>query len=260
VAFFVISLVLLGLSGFTYWMATFQAEKAMTIRSTGTTKNQDLKKESDSVAQELGAGSFRKYTKVSGKATASIPLKTELSQIDCVWYHYTVIREYERTIVEQDVRGQRKQRIERGQEVVAEKFSHTPFYLDDGTCLILVDPQGSEIEGLKTYSNFQPLGQTSIMIQVNIDLPALGNGTLGYRYEEESIPLGQSLSILAEASDTSGTLTLRKPEKKDQFFIISTKDFNDLYSGLKKDDKLLKVVAVLLAVFAAVMVLLGVFR
>lgn len=45
--------------------------------------------------------------------------------------------------------------------------------------------------------------------------------TLGYRYQEWVLPLGQPVSVVGMASDQGGVLRLQKPQSRGQKFIIS---------------------------------------
>ncbi|HEQ71669.1 MAG TPA: E3 ubiquitin ligase, partial [Spirochaetia bacterium] len=55
-----------------------------------------------------------------------------------------------------------------------------------------------------------------------------GTRTLGYRYEEEAIPVGKNLYVLGEAVDAGGELAIQKPADKKAKFIISVKSEEEL--------------------------------
>jgi hypothetical protein len=55
-----------------------------------------------------------------------------------------------------------------------------------------------------------------------------GRRTLGYKYEEQIVPVGKPIYVLGEASDAGGQLAIRKPTKKGTSFIVSLKSEEEL--------------------------------
>lgn len=227
------SIVGLLLAGGFYYGFHRSANRVALIKSTKTTKTKELVETADGVAKEIGPGSFRELVELKGTITSSSPLRSELSNQDCVWYSYTVTREYEETYLATDSEGRQTQQIRRGSEVVSSNVRSQSFLLDDGTGTVAVDPEGAEIQGLKTHSSFQP-GEPMTGFRIGsvllnaVGIKGAGRQTLGYRSEEFTLPLGKEAFILGEASDVSGTLTVKKPEQNQTPFLISLKSEEQL--------------------------------
>lgn len=257
---FLLSLGLFGAAFFFYWLSQQQLRKAQAIKLTSTTSIAQLTDICGSVAQELGAGSFRQMVKLRGRPQCQTPLTSEISQSPCLYYSAKVIREYEVLVWEKDTEGREIQRSRRDNEIVASNQRSTEFFLDDGTGKLLVKPEGAQIEGTKVRSEFQP-AHTSLRVgSFQIDFTTVPGGTLGYRYEEEILPLESELSLVAEASDATGALALCKPENHGDLFLISPKNFEELASGRKTLQSLFFALSVGLAIVGAGILILGVIR
>lgn len=227
----------LGLSlGFFYGFKR-TADKVHTIKATKTATTQELADLTAAVAKDLGPGSFRQEAELKGTITCPNPLRAELSNQPCVWYSYTVSREYEETILASDSEGRQVQQIRRGSEVVASNTRSCLFELQDSTGKIWVDPEGAEIQSLKSHSSFQPGDLSSGMrignfiLNAALGLSAGGRQTLGFRSEEHILPVDKAAFVLGEASDGDGQLKIRKPEKKGALFLISTKSEEEIVKG-----------------------------
>jgi hypothetical protein len=211
-----------------------QSNKLLQIKGTETSRAGELAEVAGEVAKEMGAGSFNQTVEVKGKAVCDEPLTSELAKAACVFYAMRVTREYEETFWETDANGHRMQRTRRGQEIVAQNTRSAPFRIDDGSGNILIRPDGAQFVPEKAFSQFQPgeaQGTTLTFGGLSINLGGLnlgGRRTLGYRYEEDIIPLGRDLYVLGEAADSGGELAVQKPHDKKTRFIISCKSEEEL--------------------------------
>jgi len=143
-----------------------------------------------------------------------------------------VEREYEETYYENDAQGRRQRRTRTGSDTVAANQRFAPFLVDDTTGQILVDPEGAEFVAEQVVSRFEPGGDNAAgeirLGSFSLALPSLSGDrrTLGYRFEEEAIPVGRDIYVLGEAAETNGELRVRKPREGQ--FIISLKDEEEL--------------------------------
>lgn len=257
---FLLCLGVFGSSFLFYWLSKLQARKAQSLRLTAETKIAQLQDICTSVAQEMGAGSFRQKVKLRGTATSKEPLISEITQTPCLGYKAQVIREFEVLVWEKDSEGREIQRRQRQNEVLASNSRSIPFYLNDGTGQIKVHPDGAQIETQKTRSEFQPAHSTLSLGSFQIDFSTIPGGTLGYRYEEEILPLDTDLSLVGEASDQDGTLVIRKPENREDLFLVSPRTFDELAAGSKTLQSLFFALSIGLALLGAGILLLGVIR
>jgi hypothetical protein len=218
-------------------IAQTQAAKAGLIAGTETSQAADLAGLAGKIAADIGAGSFAQYVELKGRAVAEPPLRAEFSGADCVFYDCVVTREYEEEYWETDKEGRRQRRTRRGSEEVSRVRRDPPFLLDDGSGRVTVDPAGAALEPLQTFSRFEP-GEGGPRLNLgswSFALPMFPGGrrTLGFRFEEKSIPVGQELYVLGEIADSGGKLAVRKPGGKGQKFIVSVKSEEALVSGAK---------------------------
>jgi hypothetical protein len=187
----------------------------------------------------------------------------ELSRIPCVSYSFSVTREYEEVLWERDSKGNDSRRLRRRSEVVAANEATTCFWLDDGTARILVQPEHARIDRIKTHSSFQPIlgfGTASAVGSFRLNIDAHPGGTLGYRYEESSLPLDQEVTVVAEVGDVGGQLALRRPEARGAPFVVTTQSVRDLVRKGRVTVAVLNGVSIGLAAVAALIFLLGVVR
>ncbi|MFJ1454743.1 E3 ubiquitin ligase family protein [Nocardia wallacei] len=177
------------------------------------------------VSDELGArGGFRRISEVAGAAHPHPdgPLQAELSRAECVWYRYRVERHYEEFRY-RDGKRERKRRTEK----VAEHTSWQGFaVIDDEGRTLGVDPNGTEPDhAVKTVDRFEPHrdGNSADLLGGILDrVLGGGDGTIGYKYTEWIIPVGQRLYVLGEVHDRIGPLVIGKPSGNGHF-VISTR-------------------------------------
>ena len=219
--------------------SSVQKRKLGLMQATQTASAAELQSLAQSVAKEIGAGSFAEVTELKGTIRADHPLVSELAQLECVYYSMRVSREYEETYWDTDPKGNRVRKTRRGSEVVSQNTRQVPFEVQDASGGMRVEPEGATFVAEKALSRFDPgepgsgslsSGRWSLALGT---LPLLGSGrrTLGYRYEEEILPVGRSVYVLGEASDAGGTLAVRKPSKKGMRFMVSLKSEEELVRG-----------------------------
>ena len=101
-----------------------------------------------------------------------------------------------------------------------------------------MNPNGAAIDSIKSVDKFEPAGLDLNAIsfgRFNVSLPLLASGrrTLGYRYQEQIIPLNRKIYVLGEASDSSGELMIQKPKDKKESFIVSLKSEEELVGSVE---------------------------
>jgi hypothetical protein len=116
----------------------------------------DLSALADSVAREIGAGSFNQVTEVKGAIECDAPLTGELSLVPCVHYAMSVRREWEETAWKTDSQGRRTEETRKGSDTVASNTRSVRFRVKDATGAVDVDPSAGKIDGEKAVSQFQP--------------------------------------------------------------------------------------------------------
>jgi hypothetical protein len=225
-------LVALGLSVVLIFLYRSQKNRLGVMQSTQTSQVHMLRELAQSMKEGVGEGNLAYMTEVKGKVVCASPLQSELEGVECVYYAMRIEREYEETYYENDPQGRRQRRTRTGSDTVASNQRSAPFLVDDGTGQILVDPGGAEFVAEKVVSRFEPGGDNSggeiRLGSFSLTLPSLTGDrrTLGYRFEEEAIPVGRELYVLGEAAEVNGELRLRQPGQGP--FIISLKGEEEL--------------------------------
>lgn len=255
----VLLLIAIGL----YWGARHNAERAFQMRRAETATVKGLKELAEAVGSDpaVGKGNFRQLAEIKGTAVCDRPLTSELAQAACVHYTFTVTREYEEKYWETDSKGNQVQRTRRGSEQVAHNTRTVPFQLDDGTGTIgLSSLEGASLDLVKSHSSFQPASGGMQIGSFLLNLAGLGSNTLGFRYEEKILPVGQRLYALGEASDASGSLELVRPSQKNDLFIVSVKSEEELVKNAKTASTGLTIGAVVALLAGLAVVVIGVLR
>lgn len=234
--------IVLAVIGGILWMVMGKkAGKLGILESTETSTTKEVHENFTSMTDSFGAGNFSLFTELKGTAVASTPLEAELSKKECVYYKATVTREYEELQKSKDSNGNVNKRwVRKSETVSSHENTATGFSIKDETGEILVDMAGAEIHPTKSFSDFEKVddkntGGTKISIGGFSLSTGGGNSTIrtiGYKYEETSIPLNSRLYVLGDANDRSGKLTVSKSKDKKAPFIVSTKSEDELTASL----------------------------
>jgi len=237
----------------------FQAKQLFQYQATETSTVESLNQVAQDMQNDIGKGSFIQKAEVKGICTSDTPLTADFSGTSCVYYACRVIREYEERKTVTDSEGHHHEETVRGSETVQSTERSVRFTIKDTTGVVHVVPDGAKFITERSFSRYEHsepqggrlnLGGMTINLGVFSPL-AHGRRTIGYRYEEESIPVGRSLYILGEANDKEGFINITKPTSNKDAFVISVKSEEELIRNSKN--------AVLaLAVAAGVSSLLGI--
>lgn len=194
----------------------------------------ELQRFQQQVAQEIGSGSWREYVQVVGQVTTSQPLLSEVKRIPCVYYKTIISREYEK---EGTNGGNRR---ERHSEIIGRHEQSTLFFLRDQQGEIEVNPLGADIEAMQVLDELRPADKPHSFAFslgfLSLNWRFGSTTTLGYRYQEWVLPLGQPVSVVGMVSDQGGVLRLQKPQNRRQKFMISL-SFEDQLTQQYKQQK-----------------------
>lgn len=222
-------------SAFLFALEGYYRLKLQGITVASPSRISDLEKFQQQVAQEIGSGSWREYVQVCGQVTTPEPLFSEVKRIPCVYYKTIVTREYQK---ERPDQRNGRDRPERHSEIIGRHEQSTLFRLRDHQGEIEVNPLGAEIEAVQVLDELRPADKPHAFA-VSLGFLSLnwrfGNSTtVGYRYQEWVLPLGQPVSVVGMASDQGGVLRLQKPQNREQKFIISLSFEDQLMQQYKR--------------------------
>ena len=225
----VVGIILLMVGVVLFFVERSHRGRATSLQAARSVTVAELQSIATEIAGEIGGGNWRDYIKLNGFIRCDQPLLSELKQEPCVHYQMSVTREYEETITRKDAKGKPYQETDRGSESVSRNQRSIPFYLEDRTGRIEVNPDGAQLDTVKILDDFRPDEAAGGMIAYGGFSLVLGNSsdhrrTLGYRYRESILPVDQRAVVVGMMSDRSGSLKVQKPTGSDQQFIISLKD------------------------------------
>ncbi len=201
------------------------------------------------LAGELGAGSFSEMVEVSGQVRCPGPLISPLGERPCVYYDMSVRRQYEEDTEERDAQGNVRRATRRGSETMSSQSERVDFELADQTGAIAVRLEGADFDGLtETVERFEPAGG-ALQLQLGrfaMSVPTLGHGrrTLGYQYSERVLPAEGRLTVIGQASDQGGEMTVGRGGPA---FIVTPRTKAELVGGAQRTVKWTAVASGLLA-------------
>jgi hypothetical protein len=190
-----------------------QARRLATLLDARSTSVAELKDLQATVAEQMGAGSFRERVKLQGTIVCNEPLTAPWSGELCVAFTNTTtalmeVRE-ERTSTDSAGNTTTEVSWERREETLQQLERRCRFELQQGGQGLPVDPEGAELE-LETAFN-------------QLDPPTAANTglyrQLGTRRVESLLRAGGTVLVVAECSDASGNLQLQAPEGSGLFVV-----------------------------------------
>ncbi len=188
-------------------------------------------------AEGLG-DSFRDVVETNGSAETDGELKSPHSETPCAYFQASVTREYEKMETYTDKDGKVRTRRTKLYEPVSNEKSHSPLYIADRGTRVRIDLQGADLDLKSGEERYEPFKEDRgySFFGVNFTVPS-GTRTLGFKYSEKLIPLGQSLYVVGEVRKSGGELSIGKPSEKGKPFIVSVKSEEEVIAGMKGSAK-----------------------
>lgn len=249
----IIGLVLLLISVILALVWNNQRGRLGDIARTPLSTIRELRELAGAVGQELGddGSAFEQTVSVEGTIECDSPLSSELNHQSCVYYEATVSREYEEVYYETDSQtGRRESRTRQSSQEMSKHSDRVPFWLNDGSYRILVEPRGADIDADKSQDRFESSNESVGQISfgsISLDLGSLGvgsgNRTLGYRLRERALSVGRRAFVLGRAHIRQGELVIEQNVGDDRF-LVSAKSRVELMSSTKKTILWLQIAAI----------------
>ncbi len=251
----IVGIILIVIAGGLLYGSRSQKKKMEDMVSTETAKVEFLESLANSMEEGVGEGHLQYAAEVKGKAVCSAPLRSEIAEVECVYYSATVKRKYEETYYERDNDDNEVRKTRTSTETLSSNSQYVPFYVDDGTGQIKVEPGRAEFIPAKILSRFESHSDPGGRIEIghfSFDVPSGFDGdhdrrTLGYLFEETAIQPGRDVYVLGEVSDAGGEISIRHPSGEGRF-IISSKSEEELMGSARSAMKWMTVGAVICAV------------
>jgi hypothetical protein len=253
----VLGLVSLVVSGFLVWKWRAAKESIYQMKVAEARPVRELKSMAGEIATEIGRGSFNEVCEVVGKLGSDEPLAGELSGEPCAYFRTTISRKWEEEVEEWD--EQQKKHVKRtrsGSEVVSSTERRALAWIDDGTGRLDLRLDGAKMDLVEVEDRFEP-GKKPSREGLKFSKHEGNRRTLGFRYEEELLPLGVQVYVLGEVTDSEG-LAMRKPSDANKRFLVSTKSEEEMLRGAEKSKTLSLIGAVAAAAIGVLAILAGI--
>jgi len=275
--YFVIGVFLVLLGGiFIYMMKSSQGTfAALALTREYTAK--ELRDIYDSVAKEVGKGTFKEMVEIKGRIVCDSPLTGEMSKEKCVYFKNEIVRDIEESYYEQDAEDNNKKVLKTRKitETICSKERQADFYIQDETGRTKVNPENADMtNGLsKAIDRYEPAaavsyneglmnwGGFSFRMSSEYHHQQEGRKVLGYKFTEYVFPMDKNIFILGEATDSMGELTIARPVSgATTDFIISTKSAEELKASAKGSIATFKVLSIVSFAAGVALMIMGLIK
>ena len=257
----IIGIVMIVAGGGLLYFRSRTNDELLEVRSTKVSPTSELAELHRSIFEQIGPGGFSQLSEVSGQVETARPLRSELAEIDCVWFSARVEERYEERYTETDSDGTTREKTRTATETISSTTRSTPFLVRDASGVIEVDPEGARIDGdvvLNRHEAFDNRGDDFSIGSFSFR-PTVGRRVLGYEYHESAIPLGAEVYVIGEACDrVEGKLCIRKPTESGKPFIVSVRSEEEIVSGMQRSASLKKWFGIGLIVLGVIGIIWGI--
>jgi hypothetical protein len=179
-------------------------------------------------------GVFIGLVEVKGTAESEAPLTSFLAGVRCVHFVWSIEERWSRLVTETttDSKGNTRTttRTESGWTTVARGGEQAPFYLRDDCGVLLVRPQGAEIEAQSVFE--ADCGRGDALYYDKGPDGAIANSDHKRRFSETAIPLHTETYVLGKARERDDIVAAEIAEDPDApLFLISTRGEKQISRG-----------------------------
>ena len=205
-----------------FFAARGQSGQLRAMSAADTFSSQMLQDLYNQVVPTLGGEALAQVCEVAGVIEADAALSAPLSGKACVAYTRTVTREYEEDVTSTDSDGKTTTTAARRSETVENNQQRVRFFVRDTTGRVLIDPERADLDLIETINRFDAAQPK----------PGERTRTLGYRYQEQALPIGTQVYVLGCAVDGGGQpMIARSPRDLKQRFMISRRSERELITA-----------------------------
>lgn len=179
-------------------------------------------------------GVFIGLVELKGTAEVDAPLTSFLAECRCTHYQWSVEEQWERTVTETytDDEGNTKTRTrtESGWTTVANGGETIPFYLQDDYGVILVQPEGAELEVPTTFD--ETCSMLNPLYYGKGPTGGIMDSTGRRRFHERALPLHAEIYVMGQASEREDAVAAKiAADPSAPLFLISTRNEEEIRSG-----------------------------
>jgi hypothetical protein len=179
-------------------------------------------------------GVFIGLVELKGAVKCEQPLESYLTGTACVYYTYTVEERWSRTVQEtvSDSRGTRvEEHTETGWTTIDSRTEMAPFYLQDETGSLLVQPEGARIEALSVLDT-ECTASSPLYYEKGPAMPIANSDGLR-RFTESAIPLQAPIFLVGPARERRDVVAPEiAADPNGAEFLISVRSQQEVSSGL----------------------------
>lgn len=203
-------------------------------------------------AAALGEVPTGATVEVKGTLRSAEPLTSELAGRPCAYYSASVTREYE--VQDRDARGDR--RTERRSETLASNTQSTPFFVEDGSGRVRVDPQGADVDAMTVFDRFEeaPPGPSLRLGGVSVRFSG-ARDTLGFRHSETILPVDAPVYVLGTLHEDRSIGA--PPDGANQRFIVSYRSEEVLEQAATAESRWLRFGGTVTLAFGAILLVIA---
>jgi len=180
-------------------------------------------------------GVFIGLVELKGTAQCEQPLESYLAGAPCVYYSYTIEESWTRTreVEVSDGRGgtRMETRTESGWTTVDSRTEMTPFFVQDETGSLLVQPQGAQVEALGVFA--QTCTPIDPLYYAKGPAMPIVDSDMVRRFTESVVPLQAPLFLVGQARERRDVIAPEiAADPNGAEFLISVRSQEQVSSGL----------------------------
>jgi hypothetical protein len=176
-------------------------------------------------------GVFLGLNEVKGIALSETPVTSFLAERSCIHYEYSIEEEWEREETTTDSDGKTETKTESGWTTVDSGGEYVEFDLRDDTGRLLVNPDGAEIQGDRSYNHICGRGDSDYYGKGPDG--GITDSTHRRRFTEHILPLGAKLYVMGPARMREDIVAPMIAHDRDaEVFMISTRTEKQLTRNL----------------------------
>jgi len=225
--------------------------KNIEIRFMKTTPIDELKAILESNAS-AGLEGYRHYVELKGQASTQKTIKAPFSGREVAYYSADLYQVYEQKETVTDKTGT-KQTVKNNESLITNDKSSEPVVIKESSSgnevLVDINQSGIQLDSLQSFNKFEPLANIKNYSYFNnYRYSEMGARTLGFKMVERTIPYGQKVYALGEASIDNGKIVMGRPKDSKLPFILSVRDKNDIVRANKSGANVALVFGILIAI------------
>ncbi|MDX2111205.1 MAG: LemA family protein [Verrucomicrobiota bacterium] len=174
-------------------------------------------------------------TELKGTAEIANALTSYLQGCRCVYYRYSVEEHWRRVVQESytDSKGNRRTRtkVESGWSQVDAGGESAPFFLQDDTGAVRIQPDGAKVEASEVFSQRSTRGDG--LYYSKGPATSISDSTHERRFTEWAIPLHQPIYVIGQAREREDAVAAEIAKDAHQaLFLISVRKEEQISGGL----------------------------